>query len=364
MPERRISFKVADFCGDSILSQTTILLLHQPLPAIICIRFGFFDFVEQGLHVGLQDVGEFVEDGVFGVVDAGVVEDEGYILLKHLSLCIEPLLQLLVDFFEPHWIGDDGVVVRGLLLADSDAEGPGVFVVVEGGQDIVTLLLKGLLLGALGRFVALQGPPGLQEARHLGELKILAAAGAEIERLIDFAIDDLLDLGDHEVTLHFDGVRYILIINADMNLTLHHGRPAVVLDVAFPARLRHLQVLREALLTEVLDGVVVGVGHEVLDADRLGMRLEPIHESRSVPLDLLGGRDCQENDFGEPLTMERSKDAATKNRRHAAIMVASTSRSRRRILFPNNHGLVLPVHGEADDVVPRHFRQLLRNYIF
>ena len=46
-------------------------------------------------------------------------------------------------------------------------------------------------------------------------------------------------------------------------------------------------MLGEALLSEILDGVVVGVGHEVLDADGLRVSFEPVHETSAVAFHLL-----------------------------------------------------------------------------
>ena len=92
---------------------------------------------------------------------------------------------------------------------------------------------------------------------------------------------------DDEVSLHLDNLTDVLIINILVDLALHHGGAAVVLDVALPSRLGHLKVLREALLPEVLDGVVVRVGHEVLDANGLCVSFEPVHQTRAVAFHLL-----------------------------------------------------------------------------
>ena len=47
--------------------------------------------------------------------------------------------------------------------------------------------------------------------------------------------------------------------------TLHYGATLVVLDVAHPLRFIERDLFGEALFFEVTDGVVVGVGQEVLD---------------------------------------------------------------------------------------------------
>jgi hypothetical protein len=50
-----------------------------------------------------------------------------------------------------------------------------------------------------------------------------------------------------------------------VHIALHHGTAFIVLDVAFPSLCGHAVVFAEALLAEVPEGQVVGVGHQVLD---------------------------------------------------------------------------------------------------
>ena len=64
-----------------------------------------------------------------------------------------------------------------------------------------------------------------------------------------------------------------------LDCTLHHRASIIVLDIAFPARLGQVRVLREALLTEVLNGIIISVGQEVVQFFRLGMVLKLIHET-------------------------------------------------------------------------------------
>ena len=49
------------------------------------------------------------------------------------------------------------------------------------------------------------------------------------------------------------------VSNMALDCTLHHRASIIVLDIAFPARLRQVRILFEALLTEVLDRIVVSV---------------------------------------------------------------------------------------------------------
>ena len=62
-----------------------------------------------------------------------------------------------------------------------------------------------------------------------------------------------------------------------LDRALHHRASIIVLDVALPAGFRQVRVLGEALLSEVLDGVVVCVRQKVMQLLRLGMVLKLVH---------------------------------------------------------------------------------------
>ena len=98
-----------------------------------------------------------------------------------------------------------------------------------------------------------------------------------------------------------------------MDLALHHGRPTVILDVAPPPCLGHLEVFGKSLLTEEFGCVVVRVCHEILDADGLRISFEPIHEARSIAVYLEILLDGKEHDLGKLLLREGPKNAATNN---------------------------------------------------
>jgi hypothetical protein len=80
----------------------------------------------------------------------------------------------------------------------------------------------------------------------------------------------LLDLLDHELLLPLDDLADLRVVDRGVHVALHHRSSLVVLDVAFPPLGRHLAVLAEALLAEVSQGQVVGIGHQVL-------HLSPLH---------------------------------------------------------------------------------------
>ena len=139
-----------------------------------------------------------------------------------------------------------------------------------------------------------------------------------------------------------------LMLDVAVYLALHHRATVVVFNVPFPSRLRHGRTLRESLLPEVLDSVVVGVGQKIVEVDFLSMVLQPVHQPRPISLHLLRGRDCQEHNLGELLGVEGAEDAAAK---YDGPLVF--------LLFNDNHRLVDAVHDQPHDVGPRHPRELL-----
>ena len=80
--------------------------------------------------------------------------------------------------------------------------------------------------------------------------------------------------------------------NVSLDSTLHHCASIVILDVALPTRFGKVMVLREALLSEVLDSIVISVSEEVVKLLRLSMVLQLIHETRTVAFHLLLSGDC------------------------------------------------------------------------
>lgn len=54
-----------------------------------------------------------------------------------------------------------------------------------------------------------------------------------------------------------------------VNFALHHCAAVVVFNVTLPSTFRHCRALGEALLSEVLDGIVVGVSQEIMQVDFL-----------------------------------------------------------------------------------------------
>jgi len=84
-----------------------------------------------------------------------------------------------------------------------------------------------------------------------------------------------------------------------MDVTLHQRAAVVVLNIAFPAVLRHLVLLGEALLFKIADCEVICISQQILRARGLHVFLQLIHEPGPVSLDLLIRSDSKEGYFGE-----------------------------------------------------------------
>ena len=101
------------------------------------------------------------------------------------------------------------------------------------------------------------------------------------------------------------------INDARIELAAHERGALVVFDVAVVDVLGQLDVLAEALLLEVADGVLVGecekVQHVVLDV----VVFDVVHQVGAVALDLFRWRDGTEDDLRESLHGEHSEADAT-----------------------------------------------------
>lgn len=220
-------------------------------------------------------------------------------------------LNLLFDCVEAHWVRDHGIIIGSLLLTHRLTEWPGVFVIVERLQNVFALFVESLLFRAFGFIIVPHRPTRFYKARNFCKLDIFSLRRKGI---INIFCHNLVNFLDDKVSLSLDGTGNILIVGALVDFALHHGRAAVVFDIALPPRLRHLHVLREALLSEIFDGIVISVRHKILDANCLSMGLQSVHEASSVAFYLMLGGDGQKNDLGKSLGVERSEDAPANNR--------------------------------------------------
>ena len=123
-------------------------------------------------------------------------------------------------------------------------------------------------------------------------------------------------------------------------------------------------MLGEALLPEVLDSIVVGISHKVLETHGLSMGFQTVHQSRTITFYLFWSRDSQENNFRKTLRVEGAEDATAKNRRFAGCGQHLFERLTGDVLSTNDHCFVLSIHGKTNYVVPWHSWELLRYDIF
>ena len=157
------------------------------------------------LHKGLELVGILVIDGLFLVVDAGVVEDLDDVFLEVLLRPVGTLVDLARHLLQVHGLLDDLVVIGDLLGIHRLLERPGVHVLIQLFQNVLALLLESLFLPFLGQVIALHGPAGLFEPGDLIEGKLFALV--EPEPLVDPDVAHLEDLGDNRISLLLQGLR-------------------------------------------------------------------------------------------------------------------------------------------------------------
>mmetsp|Transcript_5885 Transcript_5885/g.10093 ORF Transcript_5885/g.10093 Transcript_5885/m.10093 type:complete len:219 (-) Transcript_5885:464-1120(-) len=112
---------------------------------------------------------------------------------------------------------------------------------------------------------------------------------------LSVGVDEVVDLE----LLGADHGRDVGVVNAAVQPALHQHRPVVVLDVAFPLVTLQRDLLREALLLEVLDGVLVGVCEYVGHVDGGVARLHVVHHARAESVQLVLWCNRAERDLGE-----------------------------------------------------------------
>jgi hypothetical protein len=115
-----------------------------------------------------------------------------------------------------------------------------------------------------------------------------------------------------------------------------------------PTILGHRNRLAEPLLLEVSDRIVIGVGQEIFKTFDLCMSLQVVHQDRSETFDLFHSTYSTESDFTELL--------------FTIWTIADTTYD--TAVQKNRKGFMPFIEYEADDIIPRHLRQLLRKNIF
>lgn len=145
--------------------------------------------------------------------------------------------------------------------------------------------------------------------------------------------------------------------NSTLHDALHHGASVVVFNEAFPAGFRHETgrggTLVEALLSEVLNCVVVSVCQKIVYLIVACMVFQLVHEPSSISFNLLRGGHRKKYNFSELLFSKRPEYASAQD---DWLLTWG--------LLHNDHRLMHSVHNEAHNVGAWHARELLCDYVF
>ena len=133
--------------------------------------------------------------------------------------------------------------------------------------------------------MVLPGPSTLFDPRNLhgiySEILFLSLSILPAERFLHhffqcFAIEPMtvdgkfFDFLDDKLFLPFDDIANPRVVDGWVNITLHHGAPFVVFDIALPSIWRHPTIFTEALLPKITQSQIISIGHQVLN-------LSPLH---------------------------------------------------------------------------------------
>jgi len=215
-------------------------------------------------------------------------------------------------------------------------------VILKPLQNVFSPLQESLLFALFRIRVVFPRPTRLSQSRNLFKvlldlhqrrvlLRVHGDAYGVLEELL-LLLEDLTD---------FDEVNILI------DVALHVRGDRVVFDVAFPPASRHPDLLLEALLSEILNRVVISVSHEVLDAVFLGVVLQVVHQPRSVAFYLLVCYYCQKRNLVELLLSEWPEDTSANDCLFWSLLLYEAKR------------LVMTVHDQLHYVVLRHARKLL-----
>ncbi len=128
----------------------------------------------------------------------------------------------------------------------------------------------------------------------------------------DVALAECADLGKNGFFLLEEHTTGFEIANLWDHGTLHNRAALIVLDVTHPARFLECDLFGETLLFEVADGVIIGVGKEMLDRrGGFDVVFKMGHKMRAVALNLLVRGDGAKHYFSELSAIERAVRNAT-----------------------------------------------------
>ena len=236
------------------------------------------------------------------VILATIIENQLGVPDEILRRRVQVLLVLLLHGAQVHRLLDHLVVIRHLVAVDRLRERPRrpvVLHIVEQVQELVVIRAVSRLARQL---VHIWRPAGLANGQDVHGVKFAGAGflpffGRGVHNVgfgegSDFGVDGFFLLQEHAACFE--------VADAGHHGALHDGAAFVVFDVAHPAGFVEGDFFGEALLFEVADGVVVGVGEEVLDGrGGFDVVFEVRHHVCAVAFDLLVRGDGAEDNFGK-----------------------------------------------------------------
>mmetsp|Transcript_10742 Transcript_10742/g.27581 ORF Transcript_10742/g.27581 Transcript_10742/m.27581 type:complete len:207 (-) Transcript_10742:247-867(-) len=173
----------------------------------------------------------------------------------------------------------------------------------DGIEEGLEALLHGLEETAVAHLEHRRLPPRLELVLLRGRRRRCCARSAAISaRTRATALSlELTHLLHDRLALLLGSLARREVIDRRVDHALHQRCALVVLEVALPSLSLHGDLLFEALLAKVADGMVVGVGEHALDAVTLALLLDLVHYPSAVSLHLVLGANSAEDDLGHPL---------------------------------------------------------------
>lgn len=167
------------------------------------------------------------------------------------------------------------------LGVDRLTERPAVFMLHQHLDDFVTLVKEWALVRHLPFNIALARPTCFFYTRHLAKLKFLLVVEVEslvLEQVVASCVGNQFA---HLVHLASDVLVERLVSDMPVNYALHHCASIIIFDVSFPPWLSHKSrrcwLFLKALLSEVLNRVVIGICKEVVYVLFVGVVFKFVH---------------------------------------------------------------------------------------
>lgn len=265
------------------------------------------------IHILLQLVCAFHIRTALDVVLAAVIEDQLRIMYEVLRRRIQIFFVLLFHGGEVHRFFDHFVIIGYFVPVDGLHERPGRGMVLHIVEQVEELIVVGSVARLAGELVHIRGPARSLYRRDVHGIDLADAGLPFFGRSVDdVALAECADLGENGFFLLEKHTASFEIADLGDHGALHDCAALIVFDVPHPTRFLECDLFGETLLLEVADGVIVGVGKEMLDR-RGGFNVvfKMGHEMRAVAFDLLVRGDGAKHYFGELSAVERAVCDAT-----------------------------------------------------